>query len=86
VIDVGDRVIVAGAGDRGRDVLGTVIERDPYPERDSRVLVLHEDGEARWRSRDSLRALGRRMALADLASDLRLMGIEPSWPVGDASE
>jgi hypothetical protein len=84
-IDLGDRVILAEAGDRRGDVLGTVIDRDPYPERGTRVLVFHDDGIARWRDRDSLRSLGRRMALADLASDLQLLGIEPSWSVRSTS-
>lgn len=73
VIDIGDRVIVAAAGDRGSDVLGTVIERDPYADRDALVMVLHDDGMARWRRRDALRALGHRMPTDALAADLQLL-------------
>lgn len=73
--DIGDRVILASAEGRGRDVLGTVIERDPHQDRDVLVRVLHEDGVARWRRRDSLRVLGHRMPVADLAADLELMGL-----------
>lgn len=74
-IDVGDRVILASAMTRDRDVLGTVIERDPHPDRDLLVRVLHEDGVARWHRRDSLRALGHRMSAEDLAADLAAMGL-----------
>lgn len=75
-IDLGDRVILASAKDRGPDVLGTVVQRDPYyPGRDVLVRVLHEDGVLRWRRRDRLRALGVRMSADDLAADLALMGL-----------
>jgi hypothetical protein len=74
-VDIGDRVILASARDRSPDVLGTVIERDPHQDRDVLVRVLHGDGVARWRRRESLRALGHRMAVADLAADLELMGL-----------
>lgn len=73
VIDIGDRVILTAATDRGRDVLGTVIERDPYPDRDALLRVLHDDGITRWHRRDALRALGHRMPADALAADLELV-------------
>jgi hypothetical protein len=75
MVDIGDRVILAAARERSPDALGTVIERDPHQDRDVLVRVLHGDGVARWRRRDSLRALGHRMPVADLAADLELMGL-----------
>lgn len=75
-IGLGDRVILAAAADRAPDALGTVIERDPHPDRDTLVRVAHDDGIRRWRRRDSLRALGHRMAAADLAADLQLAARE----------
>lgn len=75
-IDIGDRVILAAAKDRSSDALGTVIARDPYPDRDVLVQVLHEDGVVRCRHRDALRALdGPRTPFADLVADLQGMGL-----------
>lgn len=72
-IDVGDRVILAEASSRAPNVLGTVIERDPYPDRGVVVCVLHEDGRRRWRRLEQLRRLhAPRMDPADLAADLVL--------------
>lgn len=75
--DLGDRVILATAfelGERAPDALGTVIERDPYPDRDVMVRVFHDDKVARWHRRDSLRTLGWRMNPDALAADLRMLG------------
>lgn len=74
-LEAGDRVIVASATGRSRDVLGTVIETDPYEDRDLLVRVLFEDESIRWRRRDELRGLGHRTPPDALASDLALMGI-----------
>lgn len=84
MIDIGDRVILASAKDRDQDALGTVIKRDPYPDRDVLVRVLHDDGVPRWRRRDSLRALGYRMSAEDLAADLELMGLDAPESPQDA--
>ena len=80
-IDVGDRVILAVAQGRSRDVLGTVIDQDPYRDRDVLVEVLHEDGSRRWRRRDALRRLDLRAERADLAAELaHLLGdAAPAW-------
>lgn len=76
MVDLGDRVILAAATDRRSDALGTVIARDPYPDRGIVVGVLHEDGVLRWHRRDSLRGLGYRMSAADLVADLKAMDRE----------
>lgn len=74
--DIGDRVILAAARGRSRAALGTVIARDPHPDRNAIVQVLHEDGVPRWRRRDALRTLeGHRMSPDDLAADLTSMGL-----------
>jgi hypothetical protein len=81
--EVGCRVILADAGGRARDVLGTVIDHDPHRDSDLLVEVLHDDGVRRWRRRDDLRVLGKPMAPAHLAADLRdLLGEQaPSWAI-----
>lgn len=85
-LDIGDRVILAAAKDRSRTVLGTVIDRDPHPDRDVLVRVLHEDGIPRWRRRDSLRWLGCRMSADALAADLKLMGLADLNDVGSPGD
>jgi len=78
--DVGDRVIVASATDRGPNVLGIVIARDSRRDGGVLLAVLHENGRIRWHQRDALRRLGsHRMLAEDLAADLEMMGLPATW-------
>lgn len=70
LIGLGDRVILARATGRSRDALGTVIDLDPYRDRNAIVEVLHEDGRRRWHRVSSLRHLGLGTDREVLAADL----------------
>jgi hypothetical protein len=75
-IELGRRVILADATDRGPDVLGTVIALDPYPDRGTIVRVLFETRVARWMHRNALRGLDYCMSPDALADDLATLGVE----------
>lgn len=66
-LGVGHRVILADATTRAPDVLGTVIEPDPYTDRDAVLRVGFENGTARWVSDDRLVRFGGPCAAEVLA-------------------